>query len=647
MFKYKSLFFFSTLFCLSIQAQKIDLNVTEDFSPYIFGHNLEHTRSAVNGGLSAQMLKNRKFAGKPQANLGLSAHWFPIGEKVLYLMQSNAAYTKHICLPDMHRWNERNAQIIQNFIKGQIVGIGQHDLVLQRNQTYELRIVTKVNKPIQLKVELTDRYGGKVYASHILSLISVGDWATNEFNLTPSESDDDATIRYTFSEQAELTFGALSMMPKNHFHGMRHDVVENLKNIGPRLIRWPGGNFAGEYRWKDGLLPVDERAPLQAYTEIETQPHSDGYDYHEINTDDFIALCREVGAEPLLTINLTWQTPEESAQWVEYCNGSVDTEYGKMRAERGHPEPYNVRLWSLGNEMGYGHMEGPNTSERYAEYAMRHSDAMLRISPNLELFSSGPYPNDEWAHKSAAMMADRVKNISLHGYFGPTAYHGGGLHFTNPDDIKMTYNAIVQSVFKARDLALGMRHCLDNTGEKLHISFDEWNQWYAWYRPSCVSEGIFTARMLHFFLNNTNEFDIPVVCYFQPIGEGAIIVERKGSHLSANGQMFAMIKAHQDGRICKVTENDDFSTAASLHGDTLTLTLINAEYDQNRTFTFPLKTKGQVLSAILYSSDDVCPYSYFSESPLNITTNSKVVTTQLPPHSAALIQLKIKNKYYR
>ena len=73
-------------------------------------------------------------------------------------------------------------------------------------------------------------------------------------------------------------------MPKDNFHGMRRDVVGLLKQIGPRLIRWPGGNFAGEYRWKDGLLPSDQRAPLQAFTEIETQPYSDGYDYHEIDT---------------------------------------------------------------------------------------------------------------------------------------------------------------------------------------------------------------------------------------------------------------------------------------------------------------------------------------------------------------------------
>ena len=86
---------------------------------------------------------------------------------------------------------------------------------------------------------------------------------------------------------------------------------------------------------------------------LETQPHSLGYDFNEINTDDFVALCKEIGAEPFITINPTWNTEEECAQWVEYCNGDVDTEYGRIRIERGYKEPYNVKYWSLGNEFGY------------------------------------------------------------------------------------------------------------------------------------------------------------------------------------------------------------------------------------------------------------------------------------------------------
>lgn len=623
---------------VSLQAQEIDLRHPEPLSPYVFGHNLEHTRAAVSGGLSAQMLQNRKFAGKPSRNEGVTMGWFGIGGKVLFLAGESPSYTRHIGNLNMHRVNERKVQSIQNLEEGQEAGIGQYGLYLEEGKTYEMRTVTRVSRPLTLTVELTDRDGDRVYAMRKLDLAPSDDWVVSEFTLKASGADADAAIRYHFSRQAELVFGAVSMLPEGHFHGMRADVVANLKAIGPRLIRWPGGNFAGEYRWKDGLLPVDQRAPLQAASEIETQPYTWGYDWHEIDTDDFIALCREVGAEPMLTINLAWNSPEESAEWVEYCNGSVDTEYGRKRAERGHPEPYDVHFWSLGNEMGYGHMEGPNSSSAYADMAIKHADAMLAVSPDLELCSSGPYPNDDWAMHSAAKMADKVGYTSVHHYANPRE----GRHYATPEETATTYRAVVASVDGNRDIARRMRESLDATGRKLHMSFDEWNQWYSWNRPSCVAEGIYTARTLHFFINASAELDMPVACYFQPVGEGAIVITPEGSRLTANGQVFALLKAHQDGLRCPVSGNDDDAVVATLKDGVLTLSCINESYDSERTFSFPLK--GTVLETRLLSSVDVRPHSFFDETEFPVSVQRNSVSFTLPPHSVALLRIRLSQR---
>lgn len=616
-------------------AQTIDLKSTAVLSPYVFGHNLEHTRAAVNGGLSAQMLRNRKFAGKPSKNQGVAGMWEGIGDKVLF-QNGGPAYTKHIGNPEMRRSNELYSQSIQNLVEDQTAGISQDGLFLKKGEAYQMRAVTRVFEPLTLKVELTDRDGAKVYATKTLELRPTDDWVVSEFEMAPSAGDRHGRVRYTFDKKAELLIGALSMMPKDNFHGMRSDVVANLKAIGPRLLRWPGGNFAGEYRWKDGLLPVDQRGPLQAATEIETQPYTLGYDFHEIDTDDFVALCREVGAEPMITINIAWSSPEESAQWVEYCNGGEDTEYGKIRAERGHKEPYNVHFWSLGNEMGYGHMEGPAGPEGYAELAGKHADAMLEVTPSLELCSSGPYPNDNWAKYSAAPLAEKVRYISLHHYAG------GARTFTSPEGIKESYETTVAAITGNINQAKRMRESLDATGKSLHISFDEWNQWYSWYRPSCVTEGIYAARTMHFYINESVPLDIPIVCYFQPIGEGAILITPEGSRLTANGQMFEMLKAHQDGRVCKVSGNDDYSTVATIKDGVLTISLINDSYDSEREFSFNLK--GKVLEATLYSSEDVTPHSFFEKSPLSVTSSRKDIKTVLPAHSVALIKLSLGKK---
>lgn len=616
-------------------VREIDWKHAEDLSPYIFGHNLEHTRAAVYGGLSAQMLRNRKFAGKPSRNEGVALGWFGIGERVLYLTDETAPYTRHIGVPAMQRSNERKVQAVQNLVGGQEAGIGQYGLSIEGGKKYSFRTVTKVSAPLTLTVALTDRGGEKVYALHRLSLRPDADWVRSEFELTASAGDDDAAIRYTFEERAEVVFGALSLMPSEHFHGMRADVVARLKEIGPTLLRWPGGNFAGEYRWMDGLLPVDERAPLQAAMEIETQPFSYGYDFHEIGTDEFIALCREVGAEPMLTLNLAWSTPEESAQWVEYCNGAADTEYGRKRAERGHPEPYGVHFWSLGNEMGYTHMEGPQGPAAYADMALQHAEAMLAVCPDLALCSSGPYPNDNWALHSAARMADKVRYVSVHHYANPP----GGRHFTTDEGVRETYRALVSSLDGNIRQAETMRRSLDATGKSLHISFDEWNQWYAWNRPSCVAEGIYAARVMHFHINESRALDMPLVCYFQPVGEGAIGITSRDSYLTAIGQVFALMRAHQGGQRCPLDDNGDYSAAASLKDGVITLTLVNDSYDEPREFRFALK--GKVLESKLFHSSDVLPHSRFEEAVLPVDAGGEVLYATLPPHSLARLRIRL------
>jgi len=328
-----------------------------------------------------------------------------------------------------------------------------------------------------------------------------------------------------------------------------------------------------------------------------------------------------------------WSTPEESAQWIEYCNGSTDTDYGRIRAERGYPEPYNVKFWSLGNEMGFVHMEGTKKSSGYAEIASEHAAAMLAKDPELQIFSSGPFPNDDWAENSAAVLADKAPYVSLH------TYCGGIRQFTTEEGIRKSYNEIIQ-VDGPMQHAKNMRDCLDRTGVKMHISYDEWNQWYSWYRPSCVTEAIFTAKFIHGILDCCNTLDIPVCCYFQPVGEGAIMITPTSSRLSANGQVFSMMKAHKGGMLCPVNGADKYMAIATLKGKVLTVTLINDSYDEAKDIE--LAVKGVLQEAKILYSDDVKPYSYFSESNLDVSASKKSFKTTLPPHSVASIEILTK-----
>lgn len=606
----------------------IDLADCKELSPYVFGHNLEHTRACVIGGLSAQLLRNRKFAGKPSKNEGCAAEWFSIGERVFYITDGER-YTRHNMESKMRRINEMQALEVQNLAPGKVAGFGQRDLPIRAGMIYEMRVVSKAFSNVEVLVQLTCRDGKKVYAEQKLQL-QPDDWHTSEFLLQPNADDDTACLRVTFTDGARIIFGAMSMLPQGHFHGMRRDVVEKLKELGPTLLRWPGGNFAGEYRWMDGLLPVDMRAPLQSYTEDETHPYTHGYDSHEIGIDEFIALCREVGAEPFVTINLVWYTPQQSADWVEYCNGSVDTPYGRLRAERGFAEPYNVTFWSLGNEIGYEHMEGPSTPENYARLASAQAEAMLAVSPDLKLFSSGTYPSREWGEKSARALSDKAKYVSLH------RYEEVKMNFTTPEELERTYTQLVALPEKYRSLAYEMRECL---GDGLHISYDEWNYWYAWYRPSSVIEGLYAAGMLHMLMQESGPLDMPVCCYFQPVGEGAMEIKPYEVSLTGIGQVMSVMKAHEGGKLCRVDGAGDLEAVATVNSGVLTVTLLNRRFAEEKRFV--LNECGALLQAKVLEAPDLLPHSHFEEKPLAVHAGEEGLQVTLPPHSFAMLQLRV------
>jgi len=637
---------------LQVDISKGALSKATPVSPFIFGQNLEHTRSSVYGGISAELLRNRKFTGKPHPVTGQALEWEVIGDGyfAFYGNESRTAfdeaYTRHVQPDKMRRVNERNNQIIRNHTTGSKVGIKQDRLSVQA-KNYDFRIVLRTDRDLPVTVTLSGE-NGVVYDETVLNCHS-RDWQTYTWSLSCLRADKKANLSITFTESATLTIGAVSLLPADHFRGMRRDVVEHLKNLGISILRWPGGNFAGEYRWLDGLLPCDQRAPLRSYMESETQPHSLGVDFHEIAIDDFIALCREIGAEPYISINLSWDTPEECAQFVEYCNGLPSSVWGRKRADRGFPEPYNVLFWSLGNEMGYGHMEGPNTPVLYKEKAMACGRAMLQTDPRLRLFYSGPFPNDEWLRDAVVPLSEIAPFVSHHSY-SPMDVHLK-MDFTTPESSLQTYAYILSGSETNYSHIQMLRQRLDAValeGRPLHIAFDEWNLWYAWYRHPGVAEGIYTARMLHLFLNVSHKYDMPVCCYFEPVNEGAIRVTPEQSTLTANGQMFALLSAHRNGELLPLSGDGltPFDAVATMHNQTITFTAINSDPVNSKDYRLILKgAKKADIQATVYASERFHNGTTFTAAPLSVEKNSQgQLSFTLPKHAVGVCIIKISQQ---
>ena len=586
----------------------------------LFGCNLEHTRANIYTGLSAQMLRNRKFAGKPTACCGTAAEWYPIGEKTVFHLTHENPYTRHAEGYHMRRAHECNVLSVYSPLDALTAGIGQHELTVSAGWSYDFAIVAKTGGPVELNVALTDRGGKAVYCSETIS-VNAEDWTRYTVKLTSDSTDEDADLRITFTGKGNVFVGAVSLMPENNFRGMRRDVINLMKEMGITILRWPGGNFAGEYSWQDGLLPVDMRAPLQSYLWIETQPHSMGYDFQEMNTDDFVALCHEIGAKPFITINPAWNTPEENAAWVEYCNGNATTKYGKLRAERGFEAPFNVQLWSLGNEFGYGHMEGDNTPTGYCRIATDNGAKMLETDPGLRLCSSGPYPNADWAEKAAKPLGTISPLVSLHFYGHQPMYYGASF-------VESEYYACVEAVEEMRQLARTQRGLLS---DDLKISFDEWNVWYAWYRPSSVTDGIYNALAAQMLIAEAEPCGIELACHFEAVNEGMIRVYPNRAELTAQGQMFKLMKRHAGGQLLFTAPEAVMTRGID---GVIAATVVNASLDQWKDVDFG--ACGNCAEAKLYSSEGILPPSYFNEG--DALAEAMNGAFKMPPHSVLLLR---------
>ena len=254
-------------------------------------------------------------------------------------------------------------------------------------------------------------------------------------------------------------------------NGFRTDVLNQIKQLGVPIIRYPGGNFVSGYNWLDGVGPRDKRPKVldKAWNTLES---------NQFGTDDFMAWAKMAGTLPLMGLNLGTGTAEEAAALVEYCNIDKGTKWSDLRRQNGTAEPYNVKYWCLGNEMDgpwqIGHMSA-------TEYGMKAADAarqMRYVDPSLKLIacgSSGPFMPSylEWDREVLEQCYDRVDGLSLHRYFENTPEITGG-DSSKFVAMNLTMDKQIAETLAVCDLVQGHQR----SPKKLWLSFDEWNVWY-------------------------------------------------------------------------------------------------------------------------------------------------------------------------
>jgi len=260
-------------------------------------------------------------------------------------------------------------------------------------------------------------------------------WQQYPFTLKPTWSADNAALLVGARGQAEVWIDQVSLMPKSWKRqgGFRPDLLKAIAELKPPIIRWPGGCFASSYQWKQGIGPQHKRIP---------HPREiwDDLDVYNFGTDEFVEMCRRVGAEPLIVVNIgskNWNPDAEThdytqdiLDWIEYCNGPADSKWGKIRAANGHPKPYNVKYWEIDNETWH------TPPAQYAERVLELAPLMKKADPSIKLLACGSGGmgssdrNGMGYNRIVIQQCAKVLDyISIHHYENPDRFADGPRYY--------------------------------------------------------------------------------------------------------------------------------------------------------------------------------------------------------------------------
>lgn len=280
--------------------------------------------------------------------------------------------------------------------------------------------------------------------------------------------------------------------------GFRKDVAEATKKLGVSVLRYPGGNFVSGYHWEDGIGPREQRPKRKDLAWGDIEPNL-------VGTDEFMQFVRAVNAEPYLCANLGTGSLDEARNWVEYCNAPTGLYYSDLRAKNGHPEPYNVKFWGLGNEMDGEWQMGYKNAEDYSKFALEVAKIMKWSDPSIKLIASGSsnYGHD-WMHWNRTVLDqlhDKIDYISLHHY---SSNH-------EKDHNKfMAVTTRVENIIRTTEAQINEVRTKYKMDKPIYIAFDEYNVWYRAFNESKLEEHynmqdvLVVAMYLNTFVRNAH-----------------------------------------------------------------------------------------------------------------------------------------------
>ncbi len=444
--------------------------------------------------------------------------------------------------------------------------------------------------------------------------------------------------------------------------GMRKDVVEALKKIQVPLLRWPGGCFADEYHWQDGIGPKEQRKRM-----VNTNWGGVVED-NSFGTHEFLELCQQLGCEPYINANVGSGTVREMAEWVEYLNSEGDSSVVKERWKNGRKEPFNVKYWGVGNESwGCG---GNMRPEYYADEFRRYQTYCRNYGSNkLYRIACGPTDRDyNWMEVLMQRAAPYMDAITLHYYTlcGDWQKKGSATEFDTADYYKVLSRAAEMDTFVTNHDKIMDKY---DPEKRIGLIVDEWGTWYDvepgtnpgfLYQQNTMRDAMVAAITLNIFNRHCDRVVMANLAQMVNVLQAVVLTEGDQMVLTPTYHVFDLYKAHQDAKevdcfvTCGETGDENHKMAqltasASQKDGKITLTVANLSAAEEAETVIVLRdvevgsVSGRVLSGEMHQYNDFGKTAVEVKALTDLEVTEKgEIKVKLPACSVAEVTVCLK-----
>jgi len=402
----RKILFLTALLVSACSAQSQTVHATVDasktrapISKYVYGQFLEHAGNLVNSGIWAEMLDDRKFYNPIKASAPAQPegpawrrrlaprYWTTLGPEEFVTLDAKRAFT-----------GDHSPEI--KLSKTEPHGIQQGGVAVRRGKAYTGRIILAAAPGTAVRVSLVWGTGAGDRQTVVINTAGA-DYRKFPLKFVAQADTDDARLEIAGTGSGSFYIGAVSLMPADNIEGFRAEVIAALKQLHSGVYRWPGGNFVSGHEWRNAVGEIDKRPPIYDPVWHAVQPN-------DVGTDEFMTLCRLLGVDAYITVNAGFGDEYSAAQLVEYVNGAATTPMGRWRAANGHPQPYKVKLWGVGNEPWGDWQLGHTSVEQFALKHDMFAKAMRKVDPTITLVAGGAMPDAMAGSKQAKRINGQI-----------------------------------------------------------------------------------------------------------------------------------------------------------------------------------------------------------------------------------------------